>query len=121
MDILSCPGALLALNDLTVLFNSPTVSGYNEMDSERELLKKSMGDEFAEGMLLILLAMVYAPLETKFFPAPVLLTQCAQYDRAVSESAKYYKNTLDDFHFSGNEFHFSVLFPRCRNSKQFTV
>ena len=45
MDILSCPRALLALNDLT-LFNSPTVSCCNEMDSERELLKKSLGDEF---------------------------------------------------------------------------
>ena len=44
MDILSCPGALLALNDLTILFNSPTISGCNEMDSERELLKKSFGD-----------------------------------------------------------------------------
>ena len=52
MDILSCPGALLALNDLTILFNSPTVSGCNEMDSERALLKKSLGDEFVEGILL---------------------------------------------------------------------
>ena len=53
MDILSCPGALLALNDLTlILFNSPTVSCCNEMDSERELLKKSLGDEFVEGILL---------------------------------------------------------------------
>ena len=52
MDILSCPGALLALNDLTILFNSPTVNGCNEMDSERELLKKSLGDEFVEGILL---------------------------------------------------------------------
>ena len=52
MDILSCPGALLALNDLTILFNSPTVSGCGEMDSERELLKISLGDEFVEGILL---------------------------------------------------------------------
>ena len=52
MDILSCPGALLALNDFTILFNSPTVSGCNEMDSERALLKKSLGDEFVEGNLL---------------------------------------------------------------------
>ena len=42
--ILSCPGALLTLNDLTILFNSPTVSGCNEMHSERELLKKSLGN-----------------------------------------------------------------------------
>ena len=41
---------MLALNDLTILFNSPTVSGCNEMDSERELLKKSLGDEFVEGI-----------------------------------------------------------------------
>ena len=40
------------LSDLTILFNSLTVSGYNEMDSERELLKKSFGDEFVEGILL---------------------------------------------------------------------
>ena len=52
MDILSCPRALLALNDLTILFNSPIVSGCNEMDSERQLLKKSLGDEFVEGILL---------------------------------------------------------------------
>ena len=52
MDILSCPGALLALNDLTILFNPPTVTGCNEMDSERALLKKSLGDEFVEGILL---------------------------------------------------------------------
>ena len=52
MDILSCPGALLAFKDLTILFNSPTVSGCNEMDSERELLKKSLGDEFVEGIWL---------------------------------------------------------------------
>ena len=52
MDILSCSGALLALNDSTILFNSPTVNGCNEMDSERELLKKSLGDEFVEGILL---------------------------------------------------------------------
>ena len=52
MDILSCPGALLALNGLTILFNSLTVSGCNEMDSERELLKKSLGDEFVAGILL---------------------------------------------------------------------
>ena len=52
MDILSCPGALLSLNGLTILFNSLTVSGCNEMDSERELLKKSLGDEFVEGILL---------------------------------------------------------------------
>ena len=52
MDILSCPGALLALNGLTILFNSLTVSGCNEMDSERELLKKSLGDEFVEGIWL---------------------------------------------------------------------
>ena len=52
MDILSCQGALLALNGLTILFNSLTVSGCNEMDSERELLKKSLGDEFVEGILL---------------------------------------------------------------------
>ena len=52
MDILSCPGALLALNNLTILFNSPAVSGCNEMDSERELLKKSLGDEFVAGILL---------------------------------------------------------------------
>ena len=52
MDILSCPGALLALNGLTILFNSLTVSGCNEMDSERELLKKSLGDEFLAGILL---------------------------------------------------------------------
>ena len=52
MDILSCPGALLAINDLTRFFHSPTVSGCNEMDSERELLKKSLGDEFVEGILL---------------------------------------------------------------------
>ena len=44
MDILSCPGALLALNDFTILLNSVTVSGCNEMDLERELLKKSLGD-----------------------------------------------------------------------------
>ena len=52
MDILSCPGALLALNDLAILFNSPTVSGCNEMDSGRELLNKSLGDEFVEGILV---------------------------------------------------------------------
>ena len=52
MDILSCQGALLALNGLTILFNSLTVSGCNEMDSERELLKKSLGDEFLAGILL---------------------------------------------------------------------
>ena len=40
------------LNDLTILFNSPTVGGCNEMDSERELLKKSLGDEFVAGILL---------------------------------------------------------------------
>ena len=38
------------MNDLTILFNSLTVSGCNEMDSERELLKKSLGDEFVEGI-----------------------------------------------------------------------
>ena len=32
--------------------NSPTVSGCGEMDSERELLKISLGDEFVEGILL---------------------------------------------------------------------
>ena len=42
----------MALNDLTILFNSPTVIGCNEMDSERALLKKSLGDEFVEGILL---------------------------------------------------------------------
>ena len=52
MVILSCPGALLALNDLTILFNSSTISGCNEMDSERALLKKSLGNEFVEGILL---------------------------------------------------------------------
>ena len=52
MDILSCPGALLALNDLTKLFNSPTFSGCNEMASERELLKKSLGDHRVEAILL---------------------------------------------------------------------
>ena len=52
MDILSCPGALFALNDLTILFNSPIVSGCNEMDSEGELLKKSLGDEFVEEIVL---------------------------------------------------------------------
>ena len=42
----------MALNDLTILFNSPTVIGCTEMDSERALLKKSLGDEFVEGLLL---------------------------------------------------------------------
>ena len=40
------------LNDLTILFNSSTISGCNEMDSERALLKKSLGNEFVEGILL---------------------------------------------------------------------
>lgn len=52
MDILSCPEALLALNDLTILFNSSTVSGCNKMGSEGELLKKSLGDELVDGILL---------------------------------------------------------------------
>ena len=42
----------MALNDLTMLFNSPTVSGCNEMDSERALLKKFLGDEFVVNNLL---------------------------------------------------------------------
>ena len=40
------------MNDLTILFTSPTVRGCNEMDSERVLLKKSLGDELVEGILL---------------------------------------------------------------------
>ena len=52
MDILSCPRALLTLNDLTMLLNSSTVSGWNEIDSERELLKKLLGEEFVGGILL---------------------------------------------------------------------
>ena len=52
MDILLCPGALLTLNDLTMLLNSSTVSGCNEMDSERELHKKSLGEEFVDEILL---------------------------------------------------------------------
>ena len=40
------------MNYLTILFNSPIVSGCNEMDSERKLLNKSLGDEFVEGILL---------------------------------------------------------------------
>ena len=51
------------------------------MDSERELRKKSLGDEFVEGILLILFAMGYAAPEIKFFPPPILPTQRAQYDR----------------------------------------
>lgn len=50
--VLSCPGALLRLNYLTILLNSSTVSGYNEMDSERERRKKSLGDEFVGEILL---------------------------------------------------------------------
>ena len=52
MDILLCPGALLTLNDLTMLLNSSTVSGCNEMDSERERHKKSLGEEFVDEILL---------------------------------------------------------------------
>ena len=52
MDILSCPGALLTLNDLTMLLNSSTVSGCNEMDSERERHKNSLGEEFVDEILL---------------------------------------------------------------------
>ena len=43
MDILSRPWALLTLNDLTMLLNSLTISGCNEMDSEREWHKKLLG------------------------------------------------------------------------------
>ena len=52
MDILLCPGALLTLNDLTMLINSSTISGFNEMDSERERHKKSLGEEFVDEILL---------------------------------------------------------------------
>ena len=49
---LSCPaGALLALNDLTILLDSSTVGGCNEMDSERERHKKSLSDEFVGEIL----------------------------------------------------------------------
>ena len=40
------------MNDLTILSNSPIVSGCNEMDSERELLKKSLGDELIQLLLM---------------------------------------------------------------------
>jgi len=52
MDILSCPGALLTLNGLTMLLNLSTVSGCNEMDSERERHKKLLGEEFVGEILL---------------------------------------------------------------------
>ena len=52
MDILSRPWALLTLNDLTMLLNSLTISGCNEMDSEREGHKKSLGEEFVGEILL---------------------------------------------------------------------
>ena len=35
-----------------MLLNSSTVSGWNEIDSERELLKKLLGEEFVGGILL---------------------------------------------------------------------
>ena len=52
MDILSCPGALLTLNDLTMLLKTMTVSGCNKMDSERERHKKSLREEFVGKILL---------------------------------------------------------------------
>ena len=50
--LLPISGALLALNGLTILLNSSTVSDCNEMDSERERHKKSSGDEFVGEILL---------------------------------------------------------------------
>lgn len=43
---------MVALNDLAILLNSSTVSGCNEMDSEREQHKKSLGEEFVGEILL---------------------------------------------------------------------
>ena len=52
MDILSWLGALLMLNDLTMLLKMLTVSGCNEMDSERERHKKLLDEEFVGENLL---------------------------------------------------------------------
>ena len=77
MDILSCPGALLTLNDLTMLLKTMTVSGCNKMDSERERHKKSLGEEFVGKILL-----------DKF---DVMLVK-------LSQKSLSYVNRITDFH-----------------------
>ena len=44
--------ALLALNVLTMLFSSSTDDGFSEIDSEGESQRKSLGDEFVDGIFL---------------------------------------------------------------------
>ena len=44
--------ALLALNAFTMLFSSSNDDGFSEIDSEGESQRKSLGDEFVDGIFL---------------------------------------------------------------------